>query len=100
MTAVEDLSLDAVGFKDFQARYETLRQNHLDGVGGRAMSVFLREGMCGWIRVWMDHDPIGGSKRKSEKYLSRMPIDKETGKDMRKLVGLIASMTLEKLKGA
>lgn len=88
-------------FKDFQARYETLRQNHLDGLGGRAMSVFLREGMCGWIRVWMNHhDPIGGSKRKSEKDLSRMPIDEETGKDMGELVGLIASMTLEKLKGA
>ena len=44
-----DVELDAGSFKDFQTRYETLRQNHLDGVGGWAMSIFLREGMCGWI---------------------------------------------------
>lgn len=93
------LVLGRGGLKDLEARYETLRQNHLDGVGGWAMSVFVREGMCGWIRAWMDHDPDAGSKRASKKDLSQKDVNEETGKDMGDLVGLIASMMLAKLKG-
>jgi hypothetical protein len=64
-----DVELDAGGFKDFQTRYETLRQNHLDGVGGWAMSIFLREGMCGWILAWKHSDLDAGGKKAPKKNL-------------------------------
>jgi hypothetical protein len=99
MTTGTDTALRAAGLKDLQAQYEKLRQNHIDGVGGLAMSVFLREGMCGWIRVWMHHGLDAVIRRTSQKASSKMHINDETGEDMGQLVGLIASITLEKLKG-
>lgn len=94
------MALNAAGLKELQTRYEMLRQNHLDGVFSIAMSVFLREGMCGWIRVWKNHNPEVGSKRTSDKDPSKKKINDETGNDMGEFVELIASMTLQKLKGA
>lgn len=91
-----DFALGAAALKDLQPQYETLRQNHFDGVGGLAMSVFLREGMCGWIRAWMAHAPDAESKRASKRDPN---INDEPGKDHGELVGLIAAMTLAKLKG-
>jgi hypothetical protein len=93
-----DVELDAGSFKDFQTRYETLRQNHLDGVGGWAMSIFLREGMCGWILAWKHSDLDAGGKKAPRKNQAQMDVNGEAGNDRGALVGLIASMALSKLK--
>lgn len=95
-----DRQMDACGYKDFQTHYETLRQNHLDGVGGWAMSVFLTQGMCGWISAWMLPDPNCGGGKEPKKNPAHMKANSEAGNDRATLVGLIASMTLSKLKGA
>jgi len=95
-----DVKLGSGGFKDFQTYYETLRQNHLNGVGGWAMSIFLRKGMCGWIRAWIHSDLDAGDKKIPRKSSSQMDFSGEAGNDRGMLVGLIASMALSKLKGA
>jgi hypothetical protein len=63
------------------------------------MSVFLREGMCGWIRAWIHPGPDYGDRKAPKKNPALMDVSAETDNDSQALVGLIASMTLSKLKG-
>jgi len=91
---------------DLQARYESLRQRHWDGVGGWAMNVFLQEGMCAWVNAWSHHAPDNrrdqsayASQCPPPKNQSRMDTDAQVGVDMKAFVGLIASLALTTLKG-
>ena len=45
------------------------------------MSIFLREGMCGWIRAWMHSDLDAGDKKIPRKSSSQMDFSGEAGSD-------------------
>jgi len=40
--------------EELTIRYEQLRREYSQRIGSKGMAIFLDQGMCAWMRVWVD----------------------------------------------
>lgn len=83
------------------ARYEQLRCEGMQRTMSRELAVFLAEGMCAWMHVWLSL-PVETGEGFERRYSS---LNASKDKEMRfsciraEVVNILAAMSLEQLRG-